>query len=129
MTITSFEELEIWQEARELAKVIRTLSRKEPFSRDYKLCNQVNGSAGSVMDNIAEGFERDGHKEFIQFLYIAKGSNGETRSQIYRAFDADYVSEDELNDVLSRTKSIRIKTIGLINYLKKSNFKGNKFKT
>jgi four helix bundle protein len=129
MTITSFEELEIWQEARELAKVIRTLSRKEPFSRDYKLCNQVNGSAGSVMDNIAEGFERDGHKEFIQFLYIAKGSNGETRSQIYRAFDADYVSEDELNDVLSRTKSIRIKTIGLINYLKKSEHKGNKFKT
>ena len=129
MTITSFEELEIWQEARELAKVIRTLTRKEPFLRDYKLCNQINGSAGSVMDNIAEGFERDGHKEFIQFLYIAKGSNGETRSQIYRAFDAEFILENELNDVLSRTKSIRIKTIGLINYLKKSNFKGNKFKT
>ena len=128
MTITSFEELEIWQEARELARIIRLLTKKESFSKDYKLCNQINGSSGSIMDNIAEGFERDGHKEFIQFLYIAKGSNGETRSQIYRAFDADYVSENELNDVLSRTKSIRIKTIGLINYLKKSNFKGNKFK-
>ena len=128
MTINSFEELDIWKDARELAKVIRLLTKREPFSKDFKLCNQINSSAGSVMDNIAEGFERDGHKEFIQFLYIAKASNGETRSQSYRAFDAEFISEEVLNDILSRTQSLKIKTISLINYLKKSTFKGNKFK-
>jgi four helix bundle protein len=128
MTINSFEELDIWKDARELAKVIRLLTKREPFSKDFKLCNQINSSAGSVMDNIAEGFERDGHKEFIQFLYIAKASNGETRSQSYRAFDAEFISEEELNDILSRTQNLRIKIISLINYLKKSDFKGNKFK-
>lgn len=128
MTINSFEDLDIWKDARELAKVIRLLTKREPFSKDFKLCNQINSSAGSVMDNIAEGFERDGHKEFIQFLYIAKASNGETRSQSYRAFDAEFISEEELNGILSRTQSLKIKTISLINYLKKSTFKGNKFK-
>jgi four helix bundle protein len=128
MTINSFEDLDIWKNARELAKVIRLLTKREPFSKDFKLCNQINSSAGSVMDNIAEGFERDGHKEFIQFLYIAKASNGETRSQSYRAFDAEFISEEVLNDILSRTQSLKIKTISLINYLKKSTFKGNKFK-
>jgi len=68
MTINSFEELDIWKDARELAKVIRLLTKRKPFSKDFKLCNQINSSAGSVMDNIAEGFERDGHKEFIQFF-------------------------------------------------------------
>ena len=128
MTINSFEDSDIWKDARELAKVIRLLTKREPFSKDFKLCNQINSSAGSVMDNIAEGFERDGHKEFIQFLYIAKASNGETRSQSYRAFDAEFISEEVLNDILSRTQSLKIKTISLINYLKKSTFKGNKFK-
>ena len=128
MTINSFEDSDIWKDARELAKVIRLLTKREPFSKDFKLCNQINSSAGSVMDNIAEGFERDGHKEFIQFLYIAKASNGETRSQSYRAFDAEFISEEELNDILSRTQNLRIKIISLINYLKKSDFKGNKFK-
>ncbi|HPF93612.1 MAG TPA: four helix bundle protein [Tenuifilaceae bacterium] len=128
MTINSFEELEIWKDARELAKVVRLFTKTEPFSKDFKLCNQINSSAGSVMDNIAEGFERDGHKEFIQFLYIAKASSGETRSQSYRAFDADFISEEELNEILRRTQSLKIKIISLINYLKKSSFKGNKFK-
>lgn len=128
MTINSFEELEIWKDARELARVIRLLTKREPFSKDFKLCNQINSSAGSVMDNIAEGFERDGHKEFIQFLYIAKASNGEARSQSYRAFDAEFISEEELNDILSKTQNLKIKIIILINYLKKSTFKGTKFK-
>jgi four helix bundle protein len=127
MTLTCFEDLEIWKEAREMAKVVRALTRKEPFSKDYKFCAQMNDSAGSVMDNIAEGFERDGHKEFIQFLYIAKGSNGENRSQAYRAFDAGFITQNDLNDLLTRTLSMKNKILKLIAYLKQNEQKGSKY--
>lgn len=127
MTLTSFEDLEIWKEAREMAKVVRALTRTVPFSSDYIFVAQMNDAAGSVMDNIAEGFERDGHKEFMQFLYIAKGSNGEVRSQAYRAFVAGFISQEDLNDLLTRTISIKNKTLKLINYLKKDKLKGSKY--
>ncbi|MCK9453153.1 MAG: four helix bundle protein [Bacteroidales bacterium] len=128
MTISSFEDLEIWKEARELAKIVRQLTRRPEFAKDFRFCSQINSAAGSIMDNIAEGYERDGHKEFVQFLYIAKASNGECRSQAYRAFDADFINKEELDDLLSRTYSIRNKTQGLIKYLKKSEYKGTKYK-
>jgi len=84
MTISRFEELDIWKNARSLCKKIRDLSIHSGLAKDYSLKDQILRSSGSVMDNIAEGYERDGKKEFIQFLYISKGSLGETRSQIYR---------------------------------------------
>jgi four helix bundle protein len=87
MTIICFEDLEIWQEARELCKVIRKFTFRVPCNHDFRFRDQINASAGSIMDNIAEGFERDGNKEFSQFLSISKGSCGETRSQCYRAYD------------------------------------------
>ena len=128
MKINCFEDLEIWKESRELSKIIRKLSRRKDFAYDYRLSSQINASAGSVMDNIAEGYERDGNKEFIQFLFISKGSCGETRSQAYRAYDADFITKDELDDILGRTLSIKNKTLSLIKYLKNSDFKGNKYK-
>lgn len=86
-TILRFEDLEVWQKAREISKYVFLLTNKDNFSRDFSLKDQINRSCGSAMDNIAEGFERDGNKEFINFLTISKGSVGEIRSQTYRAFD------------------------------------------
>jgi four helix bundle protein len=127
MKIEQFEDLEIWQESRDLCKHIFTLTSKEPFSRDFKLRDQIHGSSGSIMDNIAEGFERDGRREFIQFLSIAKGSCGETRSQSYRAFDFKYINQEELNQLLECTVRLGKRIGSFMNYLKKSTIKGSKF--
>ena len=98
-TFKNFEEIVAWQKARELCKKIKKLTEKPEFTRDYKLKDQILSSSGSIMDNIAEGFERQGNKEFVQFLYISKGSCGETRSQLYRASDYGYITPEEFNDI------------------------------
>src|SRR5665647_3333145 len=94
-TIKTFEDLEIWKLARLLCQDVFLITNHYFFSKDYGLKNQINNSNGSVMDNIAEGFDRDGTKEFIQFLSIAKASCGECRSQLYRALDRAYISNLE----------------------------------
>jgi len=88
MTIGHFEKLEIWQKAREVCKKVRLIADATLLSKDFGLKNQILDSSGSVMDNIAEGFERNGRKEFLNFLYYSKVSLGETRSQIHRIYDA-----------------------------------------
>lgn len=128
MAVERFEDLKIWQEARALSKVIFQLSKRTPFKNDFKLKNQIKGSSGSTMDNIAEGFERNGRKEFLQFLSIAKGSCGETRSQSYRAFDYEYITRDELNDLINECTKLSKKISSLMNYLNKSNYDGSKYK-
>lgn len=95
-TIVRFEDLDIWKEARSLSCEIIQIVNVTELKGDYKLRDQIKGSSGSVMDNIAEGFERDGNLEFRQFLSVAKGSAGETRSQIYRVYDSGYISEKEM---------------------------------
>ncbi|AFL84928.1 S23 ribosomal protein [Belliella baltica DSM 15883] len=126
MAINSFEDLEIWQMARELASLIRVSATNQSFKSDFRFVSQINSAAGSVMDNIAEGFERDGNREFIQFLYIAKGSCGEVRSQAYRAFDADFFNQEQLNIILKITETLKFKIKGLIMTLKNSGSKGYK---
>jgi four helix bundle protein len=127
-TITRFEELDIWQLARELHSYVFTVSSQEPFCRDYKLRDQIRDSSGSVMDNIAEGFERDGNKEFCQFLSVAKGSCGECRSQSYRASDDRYISEVILNELLNRTDELSRKIYRFMDHLKQSDLKGLKYR-
>jgi len=127
MKIERFEDLKIWQEARELSKRIFEITSISPFSSDFKFRDQIRASSGSVMDNIAEGFERDGNKEFVQFLSMAKGSCGEIRSQSYRAFDYQYINQEILDELISRTIQLSKKISSLMAYLKKSEFRGSKF--
>ena len=127
--IKKFEDLEVWKEARELCKIIYSLTNKGAFSKDFDLVRQIRKSSGSIMDNIAEGYERDGRKEFIQFLSIAKGSAGEVRSQSYRAFDQNYISKEEFNELYEKANSISKMLSGFINYLKNSELKGIKYKS
>ena len=127
-TINRFEDLEIWQNARKLSKEIIEISVITDLKNDYKLKDQIKGSAGSVMDNIAEGFERDGNLEFRQFLSISKGSSGETRSQLYRTFDSGYISEYQLNLLVNEYVHLSRKIASFISYLNKKDYKGTKFK-
>ncbi len=127
MTITRFEDLEIWNLARELYKYIFTLTSEGPVYSDFRFRDQIRASSGSVSDNIAEGFERGGNKEFIQFLSIAKGSCGEMRSQTYRAFDCGYFGQEDLDNLLELTDKISRKIANLIKTLKTSDLKGVKF--
>jgi four helix bundle protein len=126
-TVKRFEDLEIWQEARRLSKEIIIISKTTELKTDYKFKEQIKGSSGSVMDNIAEGFERDGNLEFRQFLSVAKGSAGETRSQVYRLFDNDYINEEQQKLLVSDYEKLSIKIHNFITYLNKKDFKGTKF--
>ena len=126
-TITRFEDLEIWQEARRLAKEIHFISLETELKTDFRFRDQINAASGSVMDNIAEGFERNGNLEFRQFLSIAKGSAGETRSQLYRVLDFNYINEEKFTILKIDYENLSGKTNNFISYLNKKDFKGTKF--
>jgi four helix bundle protein len=126
--ITKFEDLEIWQLARNICREVEFLIQTTTLKTNYALRDQIDRSSGSIMDNIAEGFERNGNKEFIQYLSIAKGSCGEVKSQSYRAFDKKIISEEQhikLNELAELEKN---KIGSMIHYLKNSDIKGMKFK-
>ena len=127
-TIKSFEELIVWQKARILCQQVFALTQQKPFSQDYKLKDQINASSGSVMDNIAEGFGRQGNNEFTNFLTIANGSLMEVKSQLYRALDRSYITRMKFDELCLLIEEISKMIFGLIAYLGKSDFKGQKFK-
>lgn len=127
-TISRFEDIKAWQQSRELCKLIHSFTIKPEFSKDFRLVGQIKGSSGSIMDNIAEGFERNGNREFIQFLSIAKGSSGETRSQLYRALDNEYISKEEFDKAFQMAEESSKLISGFMEYLHQSEIKGSKFK-
>lgn len=122
-----FEDIEVWKRARVLANEVYELTSRPAFSRDYALKNQINAAAGSIMHNVAEGFERSGNKEFVQFLYISKGSSGEVRSQLYLAHDRGYLTTEEQERLTNETVEIGKMLGGLISHLKRSPLRGPKY--
>tara|TARA_R110002126_G_scaffold40650_4_gene119388 strand:- start:433 stop:822 length:390 start_codon:yes stop_codon:yes gene_type:complete len=126
-TITRFEDLEIWKEARRLAKEIHLITEETDLKNDFRFRDQIKASSGSVIDNIAEGFERNGNLEFRQFLSIAKGSAGETRSQLYRALDYNYIDVVKFEILKTDFENLSGKINNFISYLNKKDFKGTKF--
>ena len=127
MKAVKFEDLEIWQIARELSGDIFNITSSGPFNSDFRFRDQIRAAAGSVMDNIAEGFDRGGNREFIQFLTIAKGSSAEIHSQIYRALDQKSIDEKKSEEIQEKIDKLSRKISNLITHLKNTSYKGPKF--
>ena len=127
-TVKRFEDLEIWQLARKYASSIKQLTLEPQFSKEFKFIDQIKGSSGSVMDNIAEGFGRGSRLEFINFLGIAKGSLDESKSQLYRGMDHNLISKSAFDLHYQIAETISAKIISFIIYLNRTTIKGPKFK-
>ena len=123
-----FEELEIWKIARDLTNKIYSLSNRSRFSKDFGLREQIRRAAVSIMSNIAEGYERDGNQELIQFLAVAKGSCGEVRCQLYVAIDQEYIDKENGEQLADLSKKLSIMINNFIKYLKESPYRGKKYK-
>jgi four helix bundle protein len=124
----SFEDIESWQQARALTKTIYRVTNSGPFSKDFGLCDQIRRASVSIMSNIAEGFDRGGNREFIQFLSVARGSTAEVRSQLYVAFDVGYIDQDTFESLKSQSGDISRLIGGLIRHLRTSPYKGRKYR-
>lgn len=126
--IEKFEDLEVWKNARTICLIVEGLFQTTGIGKNYRLRNQMEGSSGSIMDNIAEGFDRDGNREFINFLSFSKGSVSELKSQTYRAFDKKLITEEQFKKLIDLCEMERNKIGAFMYYLKNSEIKGQKFK-
>jgi len=126
-TIKEIEDIHAWRKAREFAQKAYKISNQGTFARDFPLKDQLNRSSGSTMDNIAEGFGRGGNREFANFLSYARGSAEESKSQVYRAYDRKYITEDVLNELVKDVNEVSNTITGLIEYLRRSGMRGPKF--
>ncbi len=127
-TFQRFEDIEAWKKASELTKDVYKIIHNSKFSKDYGLRDQICRASVSVMSNIADGFERDGTREFVQFLSVAKGSIGEIKSQLYVALDQEYIEKIEFERIFNEAKETGRIIGGLMQYLKKVNMKGIKYR-
>ncbi len=128
MKIERFEELQSWQEARKLVKIVYDAIRNNPkLAADIRFCGQISSASVSSMSNIAEGFAKETDKEFTRGLWISKGSGAEVQSLSYAAIDQDYISEKEFKIAMELSDKTVRKISGLMNYLKRSNLKGYKY--
>ncbi len=129
MQVKIFEDVEIWKDARRLTQAVYRLTITERFSKDFGLRDQIRRAAVSIMSNIAEGYERGGNQEFTQFLYVAKGSCGEVRSQLYVALDQGYAEQKQTDELMKSFKRLSSMISNLITYLRNSGMQGEKFKS
>lgn len=125
--VRRFEDLEVFQRARMLCKEIYRITKVDPFKNDFRFVQQIRASSGSIMDNIAEGFERNGNKEYLNFLYIAKGSCGELRSQLLRAFDAEFVGKEDFDKLYNEAEEIGRLLFRLIQSIRQKGNRGSKY--
>ncbi|MCL2072663.1 MAG: four helix bundle protein [Marinilabiliaceae bacterium] len=115
-----FEDLEIWQKSRDLCKLIYKTTDSDLFNEDVNLRHLLRNTSGLVMDNITEGFERNSNKEFINFLNISIGSCGKIKSQLYRALDNEYITDEDMNTAFSKISQLSNTITDFIQFLKKS---------
>lgn len=116
-TITRFEEIEAWQTARELTKLIYMLTDDGKFARDFGLKDQIRRASVSIMSNIAEGFESQTQAQFIRYLGIAKASAGEVRSQLYVTRDLEYITQEQFTKAFAMAEKASRQTARFISYL------------
>jgi len=127
-TIERFEYIEAWKRAREITRKIYDLTSSGDFSRDFGLRDQIRRASVSIMSNIAEGFEREGTREFINFLSIAKGSCAESQSQLYVALDGGFITQSDFSWIYENLRETGKMIGGFMNYLRDCDIKGRKFK-
>ncbi len=122
-----FEDLEIWNKSREICIDIETLFETTNLGKRFSMKDQMDRSSGSIMDNIAEGFERNGNREFVNFLSFSKGSCGELKSQLYRALDKNLISQSEFDNLSVKIELVKNKIGAFMKYLNSTEIKGLKF--
>ena len=127
-TIKRFEEIKVWQEARELAKMVYNATSQGGFAKDFGLRDQSQRASVSVGSNIAEGFARYGNKEFVKFLWIAKGSATEVQSQLYTAMDVGYITDEEFKTIYEKAESCNLLIYRFIRSLRSSEYSGERYK-
>src|SRR5262245_4260627 len=126
--LARFEDVDAWKVARELTKSVYEITSSGEFARDFGLRDQIRHAAVSILSNIAEGFERGGNKEFLQFLSHAKGSCGEMRAQLYIARDQSYLDDAQFQRLLEQTIRVSRLIAGLMRYLSSSDLRGSKYR-